>query len=142
MPRRNKSHPGRRTTRFLAIKADIAKRLRQRDFSVIAVAAREGVTPRYVQMLFRIEGTTFSKFVLEQRLARAHGLLVDPRTSAKTIRAIALDAGFADVSYFNRAFRRHYGASPSGVRKAARTSLAPRPARRKGGGSKDTPTSF
>src|SRR5262245_11508226 len=141
MPRRDKSRPGR-AARLAAIKADIAKRIRQRDLSVIAVAVQQGVTARYVQVLFRSEGTTFSKFVLEQRLARAHGLLLDPRTSAKTIRAIALDAGFADVSYFNRAFRRHYGASPSGVREAARTSLTLRPARRKAGGSKTPPTSF
>jgi methylphosphotriester-DNA--protein-cysteine methyltransferase len=32
---------------------------------------------------------------------------------------IKLDIGFGDLSYFNRAFRRRYGASPSDVRARA-----------------------
>ena len=80
------------------------------------MAARQRVTPRYVQLLFESEGTTFSQFVLEQRLARAHRMLGDPRCAAWTIIAIAFTAGFGDVSYFNRAFRRRYGATPSDVR--------------------------
>ena len=39
----------------------------------------------------------------------------------RTILAIALEAGFSDQSWFNRAFRRHYGASPTDVREAACT---------------------
>jgi AraC-like DNA-binding protein len=35
------------------------------------------------------------------------------------ISAIAYDAGFGDVSYFNRTFRRPYGVTPSEVREAA-----------------------
>ena len=30
--------------------------------------------------------------------------------------SIAYDVGFGDLSYFNRCFRRAYGATPSGVR--------------------------
>src|SRR5262249_40079153 len=33
--------------------------------------------------------------------------------------ALVLEAGFGDLSYFNRAFRRRFGASPSDVRAAA-----------------------
>jgi len=32
-----------------------------------------------------------------------------------------LDAGFGDLSYFNRSFRRRYGDTPSGVRVLAGT---------------------
>ena len=73
-------------------------------------------TPRFVQRLFEQDGTTFSEYVLAQRLARAHGVLSDPRRDAERISEVALDCGFGDVSYFNRAFRRHYGAAPSDVR--------------------------
>jgi AraC-like DNA-binding protein len=34
------------------------------------------------------------------------------------ISVIACDAGFGDLSYFNRTFRRAYGVSPSDIRAA------------------------
>lgn len=37
----------------------------------------------------------------------------------RTIAAIALESGFGDVSYFNRTFRRTYGATPSEMREQA-----------------------
>jgi AraC-like DNA-binding protein len=111
---------GLRAARLRAIKADIASHLGEMELSVTAVAARRGVSPRYVQMLFEAEGNTFSRFVRGQRLARAHRLLTDPRHAAWTMIAVALESGFCDLSTFNHAFRRAYGASPSEVRAAAR----------------------
>jgi AraC-like DNA-binding protein len=58
--------------------------------------------------------------VLAQRLVRAHHMLTDPRFIEWKISAIAFEAGFTDLSYFNRAFRHRYAASPSDVREAAR----------------------
>jgi AraC-like DNA-binding protein len=109
---------GVRAARLAAIKADVVARLDRRDLGLTAVAARQHVTPRYVQMLFEREGITFSEFVLEQRLARAHDMLTSPRHAEWTISAIALAAGFGDLSHFNRSFRRRYGATPSDVRAA------------------------
>ena len=43
-------------------------------------------------------------------------MLRDPRFVARSITSIAYDAGFGDLSYFNRTFRRHYGATPSDIR--------------------------
>lgn len=111
---------GLRAARLRAIKADIASHLGEHALCVNTVAARQGVSPRYVQMLFEAEGTTFSRFVLRQRLAHAHRLLTGPRCAAWTITAIAFEAGFGDLSTFNHAFRRAYGCSPSDVRAAAR----------------------
>ena len=45
---------------------------------------------------------------------------MDPHADARTIGAIAYDSGFGDLSYFNHAFRRRYGATPSDIRAAAR----------------------
>jgi AraC-like DNA-binding protein len=44
-------------------------------------------------------------------------MLTDPRCSERTVSSIAFDAGFGDLSYFNRAFRRRYGATPSDIRR-------------------------
>jgi AraC-like DNA-binding protein len=110
---------GLRAARLMAIKADIAEHLGRRDLTLLAVATRQNVSPRYVQKLFEREGLTFSEFVLDQRLARAHRLLSDPRCADRTVSAIAFAAGFGDLSYFNRVFRARYGATPSDVRPGA-----------------------
>ena len=86
----------------------------------LSAQARHRVTTRYVQLLFEHEGTTFSEYVLNKRLARAHRMLSDPRYVGWTVSAIALEAGFGDVSYFNRCFRRRYGATPTQLRGAPR----------------------
>jgi AraC-like DNA-binding protein len=106
---------GLRAARLHAIKEDIARNL-DGDLGVGAIALRNNCTPRCVQRLFEAEGTTLTEYVLSQRLARAHRMLTDPRRASEKISAIALDAGFGDVSYFNRVFRRRYGETPSGVR--------------------------
>lgn len=113
---------GARAARLRAIKQDIADWLGQPDLSVTAIAARHRVKPRWVQRLFESEGTTFTDYVLAQRLLRAHRVLTDPRSAGQKISTIAFDVGFGDLSYFNRAFRRRYGVTPSELRAAARSS--------------------
>lgn len=107
---------GLRAARLHAIKQDIADNIDQPGLSLTTLAARHGCTPRFVQRLFEAEGTTFTDYVLTQRLARAYRMLTDPRRASDKISSIALDAGFADLSYFNRAFRQCYGDTPSGIR--------------------------
>jgi AraC-like DNA-binding protein len=107
---------GVRAARLAVVKADIVEHLARRDLTLVALAARQRITPRYVQKLFEREGITFSEFVLDQRLARAHRMLIDRRHTDWTISAIAFASGFGDLSYFNRVFRRRYGETPSDKR--------------------------
>ena len=111
---------GPAAARLRAIKADIVEHVCSRELTIVSIAERHQVTPRYVRKLFEGEGVTFSEFVLAQRLARARRLLSDARHDAETISAIAFACGFGDLSYFNRVFRRQYGATPTTVREAAR----------------------
>jgi AraC-like DNA-binding protein len=111
---------GVRIARLQAIKADVAANVGAAWLSAEAVAARHGVSSRYIRTLFQGDETTFTDFVLNQRLARAHKLLGASRFDANPISAIAFEAGFDDLSYFNRCFRRRYGATPSDIRAAAR----------------------
>jgi AraC-like DNA-binding protein len=46
-------------------------------------------------------------------------MLTDLRFVDRSISRIAHDAGFNDISHFNRSFRRAYGASPSDVQREA-----------------------
>lgn len=107
---------GLRAARLNAVKRDILEHLGDQALSESAVAQRQRITPRYVRMLFEGEGTSFTAFLLEQRLGRSYRLLSDPRCAGRTVSAIAFAAGFGDLSYFNRVFRRRYGCSPSAVR--------------------------
>lgn len=111
---------GLRAARLQAIKHYIHNNLDDGALAVGVAAARHRITPRYVQLLFEDEGTTFSEFVLNQRLERVHRMLSDPRYVRWTVSAIALEAGFGDVSYFNRRFRRRFGETPTQFRSAQR----------------------
>ena len=116
----NARHRGVRAARLRAMKADVIGHLGDPDLHVAAVAVRHGVTPRYVQKLFEADGTTFSQFLLDQRLAHVRRMLSGAQSADHNISAIAFAAGFGDLSHFNRAFRRRYGEAPSDVRAAAR----------------------
>jgi AraC-like DNA-binding protein len=105
-----------RAARLQAMKAEVMARLGDASLSLTEVAARQGVTTRYVHKLFESEGTTFSRFVLRHRLERAYRMLSDERLVRRSITSIAYDAGFGDLSYFNRAFRRLYDVTPSDIR--------------------------
>jgi AraC-like DNA-binding protein len=111
---------GLAAARLHAIKQDIDRNLAQPDISVAALAARHRCTARSVQRLFEVEGTTFTEYVLAHRLARAHRQLADPGRQGDKISAVAFDCGFGDLSYFNRVFRRRFGAAPSEVRAQVR----------------------
>ena len=64
------------------------------------------MSARYVQTLFEADGTTFTGYVRDQRLAYAHHMLSNTAFAGRSVSAIAFDAGFGDLSHFNRDFRR------------------------------------
>jgi AraC-like DNA-binding protein len=102
-----------KAARLEAIKEAIAK---NPDLSIHDIARSHAVTPRYVQKLFDGAGTTFTEFVLALRLEAARAMLVSPRYAHWTVMAISLEAGFGDLSYFNRRFKARYEQTPSEVR--------------------------
>jgi AraC-like DNA-binding protein len=105
--------------RLRAAKTYVLENCARRDLSIGMVAAHLGVTPRYLQRLFEIDGKTFSTWLLNQRLTRAHRLLCKSKFAEQAVSAIAYDVGFGDLSYFNRCFRKLYGVTPRDVREAA-----------------------
>jgi AraC-like DNA-binding protein len=107
---------GLRAARLKLAKSHIVAHCHRHDISIATTASSLGVTPRYLQRLFESDGTTFSDFLLGQRLARAHRLLCEPNLAHMAISMIAYDVGFGDLSYFNRRFRRLYGVTPRDIR--------------------------
>jgi AraC-like DNA-binding protein len=111
---------GVKAARFEAIRSDILARLGDAGLSAESLAAHHGISARYVRKLFEQDGSSFSSFVLAERLRRVRRMLADRRYAHLNIAQVAHENGFGDVSYFNRSFRRHFGATPSDVREDAR----------------------
>jgi AraC-like DNA-binding protein len=107
---------GVRAARLAAIFQAISDQIANPGLSAATVAAKLGITPRYVHLLLERSGQTFTQHVLQKRLERAEKLLADDKDQNRKIAAIAFETGFADLSHFNRAFRRHFGDTPSGLR--------------------------
>jgi AraC-like DNA-binding protein len=110
------SRRGLRAARLDAIKRWTLARLTSPDLTVAAAAAAAGLSPRSIQLLFGTDGTTFTAFVLRERLALAHRRLSAPHLAKRTIAEIAYGCGFGDLSYFTNSFRKAYGETPSDVR--------------------------
>jgi AraC-like DNA-binding protein len=108
---------GIRAARLHRIKCDIMANLRDCDLNMTTIAARHGITPRYVHKLFERQGVTFAEFLRNQRLALAYRILTDTRFAERSISSIAYETGFGDLSNFNHYFRRRYAATPSEIRK-------------------------
>ena len=107
---------GLRQARLEAVRRSILARLHEPGLSPRDIARENAISERYVRKLFEHLGTSFSDFLLEQRLDLAHRLLSNPLHRGRKISDIASDAGFGDLSHFNRNFRRRFGDTPSGVR--------------------------
>ena len=84
----------------------------------LAVLAREAAMSRYhfLRVFRQVIGMTPHQYVLRMRMHRA---AVRLRLSDEPVSTIAFDAGFNDLSTFNRRFRRIMGASPSAFRTQA-----------------------
>jgi AraC-like DNA-binding protein len=107
---------GIRAARLATIRADVLANLSDVHLSAKTVARRHGVSDRYIHLLFADAGQSFGHFVEEARLKRALRLLTHPTSTVRRIGEVATAAGFAEQSTFNRAFRRRFGDTPSGVR--------------------------
>ena len=107
---------GLAVARLDAIRGDILRNLRASELRLEHLAARHRVSARYIQNLFEQAGTSFTSFVLEQRLRTAYRLLRDPSHQWRKVSDIAAAAGFPDISYFNRAFKVRFSMTPRDVR--------------------------
>ncbi len=86
------------------------------ELTLESVAKAVSLSPIHFHNTFRTAtGKTLRRYVEEQRLHRAIGLLTE---SEKTLTEIALECGFSSQSYFSYAFKRKMGETPRAYAKA------------------------
>ncbi|WP_251977913.1 GlxA family transcriptional regulator [Salinicola avicenniae] len=87
----------------------------EQPLSMATLAARIGLSPRQLQRLFLQElGKRPRDHYLELRLDRARHLLEE---TDRDVLSIGLGCGFTSASSFSRAYRQHFGHSPSAARR-------------------------
>jgi AraC-like DNA-binding protein len=86
----------------------------ERNLSPQYLADKFSISVRYVHKLFATKGTTCAAYILQRRLDHVrHDLIANPQES---IASLAIRWGFNEVGHFNRAFKRHFGCTPSKIR--------------------------
>lgn len=95
------------------------ERLRDPDLDVESIARAVHLSPRQVHRLFADEPMSLMQWVLVQRLQNCHRELCRPEAAERPISEIAYGWGFGDQAHFSRAFRKHFGMSPSELRRQA-----------------------
>lgn len=91
----------------------IERHLGDRDVTPAAIAAAHNVSVRTVYRVFNTTGETVGEVVRVRRLAKARRDLTE---SGEPISTIAHRWCFSDCSHFSRAFKAHYGLTPSEYR--------------------------
>lgn len=96
--------------------------LGKEELTLHTLAERLYVNPSYLSRLFkREEGKSISEYLLKRSMEHAKELL----HSGVKVYDAAEAAGYRDVSYFARVFRKYWGVAPSELKKQER-SVSPR----------------
>ncbi|HEY2528793.1 MAG TPA: AraC family transcriptional regulator [Xanthobacteraceae bacterium] len=113
-PKQRLVAPNRRDERRISLALRRIEAQAREPLSLADLAGEAAMSPYHFLRTFRaVVGMTPHQFILHLRLHRA---AVRLRRTTDSISAIAFDAGFNDLSTFNRRFRRTLGTSPRNYR--------------------------
>ncbi len=96
----------------------VEARLGDAELTLDAVAAIEGLSPSYVQKLFRAASAGFADYLKARRLERCRLDLANRALAHFTIAELCFRWGFNDAANFSRAFNARFGVSPKAYRAA------------------------
>ena len=94
------------------------------DLTVERICAALRVSRSHLYRAFEPQGGV-AGYIQACRLSNARAALLDP-TDIRHISALAYDHGFASAAHFSRAFRRHFGLTPSDAREHGK-AIGPQP---------------
>jgi AraC-like DNA-binding protein len=102
---------------YLLARVVVARHYRM-ELTLAMVAAAVASSPRQVQRAYAQFGDlSFHEDLLARRMAAAAELLIEQRSIP--VADVARLVGYRQAPHFARVFRRRYGLSPAGFRKAA-----------------------
>ncbi|MFW7354668.1 MAG: helix-turn-helix domain-containing protein [Brucella sp.] len=93
----------------------IDSRLSDPDLTPAAIAEANGISPRYLYLLFETQGLSVAGWIRQRRLAKCRAAL-ENQDNPKTVCQIAHSWGFSDAAHFSRLFKSAYGMSPMSVK--------------------------
>jgi AraC-like DNA-binding protein len=112
------SAPDRDQARWHTLVSTFDTLLCNPELTVAQVAQAMGISSRLLHRLFERRGLQYGSYLLQRRLAHAHGELGNPALAHLSVADIAFRAGFNNASHFSRSFRQRYGQAPSVMRQA------------------------
>ena len=107
---------GVKQARYQAMRNYIKLRMFDADLSADVVASHFNISPQYLRKIFSEFGLTFTDYLNAERLDWVYQNLANPISSRNYISTLAYRAGFSNLAWFNRAFKRRFGRSPSEIR--------------------------
>jgi AraC-like DNA-binding protein len=116
--RRMRSHD-----RLRKVKRFIARNLGNEDIDPDSVASAMGMSARQLMRLFEQDGSSVMRYLLQQRLEKAKGMLIHGGDDLR-IGDVAWQCGFVSASHFSRAFKRQFGESPTELQRNVREKRA------------------
>jgi AraC-like DNA-binding protein len=93
------------------LKRFIHSHLSNGELTMGEVAEANGISRRYMEMLFQPEGRSPREYLLEARLLRAQTMLRQQHRQ-RSVAEVAYAMGFGSASYFSTAYRRRFGYPP------------------------------
>jgi len=97
---------------LVRIRNYILAHLEDEDLCPKDIAAKHGISERYLSKLFAMQATTASRWIWTQRLEAARRALQAPQLAHRKISEIAYTFGFNDMSHFSFAFKKRFGCAP------------------------------
>jgi AraC-like DNA-binding protein len=102
-----------RQARLRSVQQWIEEHLGHPDLSLDRIAHANGISLRYLHLLFRGCEMSASEWLWHRRLQRAYDLIA--KGDGRSITSIAFAHGFNSSAHFSTMFRRKYGVSPRDV---------------------------
>ncbi len=101
---------------LLRIRAFVEANLHDPDLCPTRVAEAMRMSTRYINQLLEAENTSLSRYIWQRRVERVATLLKNPVNAGNSLSSFAYACGFNDMTHFSKAFRKHFGMSPSEYR--------------------------
>lgn len=108
--------PPGREPHLMRVTRHIEDHLQDPDLSARSVASAIGISPSHLYATARSNGVTIGGMIQAMRLERCARDFRTTKSAAPRITEVAFRWGFSDAAHFSRAFRRHFGMSPSEYR--------------------------